>query len=192
VLAGGRAERIGGNKPTTQLAGRPLIAYPLEAAREAGLEAIVVAKPETVLPRLQQRVVYDREQLHHPLSGVLAALRESDAVIALACDMPFVPAAMLRWIAEQGAAAVVTRSGDFLQPFPALYRRRHILSLEASMLAQRSLRASIEQLPAQIADDREMSAFGAHGRLFFSVNTAADLQTAESWLQTGKTLQLAG
>jgi len=185
VLAGGRGERLGGNKPTTQLAGRPLISYPLDAAREAGLEAIVIAKPDTVLPPLQERVVYDDERLHHPLAGVLAALRESDTVIALACDMPFVPAAMLRWLADQSAPAVVTRPGSFVQPFPALYRARHVRSLQSSMLAQQSMRATIEQLRPQIVDQLDLRAFGAQVRLFFSVNTPADLQTAQDWLATG-------
>jgi molybdopterin-guanine dinucleotide biosynthesis protein A len=183
VLAGGRGERLGGNKPTTELAGRPLISYPLAAAADAGLDAIVIAKSDTVLPPLRERVVYDDEPLHHPLAGVLAALKQSDTVIALACDMPFVPGTMLRWIAEQSALSVVTRAGSFVQPFPALYRKRHIRSLQSSMLAQQSMRATIEHLRPQIVDERDLRAFGSQVRLFFSVNTPADLQTAENWLQ---------
>jgi molybdenum cofactor guanylyltransferase len=182
VLAGGRGERLGGNKPTTLLAGRPLISYPLAAARDAGLEAIVIAKPDTALPPLPERVVYDHEQLHHPLAGVLAALKQNETVIALACDMPFVPSAMLRWIAGQTAPSLVTRPGNFIQPFPALYRARHVRSLQSSMLAQHSMRASIEHLRPRIVDDRDLRAFGTHVRIFFSVNTPADLEAAETWL----------
>jgi len=167
----------------TPLVGRPLISYPLAAAREAGLQALVIAKHETALPPLQEPVVYEREPLHHPLAGVLGALEQSSAVIALACDMPFIPAAMLRWIAAQSARSLVTRPGSFLQPFPALYRREHLHSLRSSMRAQRSMQSSIEQLRPQIVDDRELRAFGAPLRLFFSVNTPADLRRAERWLQ---------
>lgn len=49
VLAGGRGSRLGGAKPTAELAGRPLISYPLAALAAAGLEAFVVAKPSTDL-----------------------------------------------------------------------------------------------------------------------------------------------
>jgi molybdenum cofactor guanylyltransferase len=49
VLAGGRGTRLGGAKPTTELAGRPLISYPLAALTAAGIEAFVVAKPSTDL-----------------------------------------------------------------------------------------------------------------------------------------------
>ncbi|MBK5220825.1 MAG: NTP transferase domain-containing protein, partial [Thermoleophilia bacterium] len=42
VLAGGSGSRIGGAKATVELAGRPLIAYPLAALEAAGVEAVVV------------------------------------------------------------------------------------------------------------------------------------------------------
>ena len=187
VLAGGRGERLGGGKASALLAGQPLIAYPLRAASSAGLDAIVIAKPETVLPSLQEPIVQDEQALHHPLAGLLAALRQHETVIALGCDMPFVSTAMLRWLAEQSAATVVRRHGSFLQPFPALYLSRDITSLEASMHAQRSMRASIEQLQPQIVDEHELREFGNPERLFFSVNTPTDLQLAESWLAASQT-----
>jgi len=187
VLAGGRGQRLGGAKPTTLLAGAPLIAYPLRAAKAAGLEVIVIAKPATALPPLQERIVYDEQALHHPLAGLLAALREHALVIALGCDMPFVFAPMLRWLAEQRAPAVVRRHDNFLQPFPALYRSADMSSLEGSMLAQRSMRASIEQLQPQIVDERELGEFGDPQRLFYSVNTPTDLRLAEGWLAAAQT-----
>jgi len=44
VLAGGHGSRLGGAKPTAELAGRPLISYPLAALAAAGIDAFVVAK----------------------------------------------------------------------------------------------------------------------------------------------------
>jgi len=49
VLAGGRGSRLGDAKPTADLAGRPLISYPLAALTAAGLEPFVVAKPSSDL-----------------------------------------------------------------------------------------------------------------------------------------------
>ena len=56
VLAGGRGRRMGASKATVALAGEPLISRPLAAARAAGLEAVVVAKPDTALPELVRSV----------------------------------------------------------------------------------------------------------------------------------------
>lgn len=47
VLAGGHGSRLGGAKPTADLAGRPLISYPLGALIAAGIEPFVVAKPSS-------------------------------------------------------------------------------------------------------------------------------------------------
>ena len=52
VLAGGLSRRMGQPKAGVLLGGRPLIAWPLAAARAAGLEAVVVAKAGSVLPLL--------------------------------------------------------------------------------------------------------------------------------------------
>jgi len=49
VLAGGQGSRLGGAKPTADLAGRPLISYPLAALAAAGIEPFVVAKHSTDL-----------------------------------------------------------------------------------------------------------------------------------------------
>ena len=59
ILAGGRGSRIGGDKALVQLGGRPLISYPLAAAKAAGLDAVVVAKRNTKLPPLDVPVLLE-------------------------------------------------------------------------------------------------------------------------------------
>jgi molybdenum cofactor guanylyltransferase len=192
VLAGGRGERLGGDKACVMLADRPLVTYPLAAAHDAGLTAIVVAKPHSTLPPLQERVVHDLDVNHHPLSGVITALGESETVIAVACDMPFVTPAFLRWLAEQPAGAVVARQEGFLQPFPARYDRRDLDELTAAQEAQGSLRQVLALLRPQVVELDRLNALAAEpSRLFFSVNTPADLATAESWLGVDHRAQAA-
>jgi len=52
VLAGGAGRRIGGDKATVELAGRPLLLYPLAAVRAVLRDVAVVAKRVTALPPL--------------------------------------------------------------------------------------------------------------------------------------------
>ncbi|MDE3070224.1 MAG: NTP transferase domain-containing protein, partial [Acidobacteriota bacterium] len=88
VLAGGAARRLGGAKATALLGGRPLISYPIAAARAAGFETVVVAKAASPLPeiaRLGCEVVTETDERRHPLSGIVAALRHAARpVVALA------------------------------------------------------------------------------------------------------------
>ena len=63
ILAGGRGSRLGGEKATVQLGGRPLISYPLAAMKAAVGEAVVLAKPMTRLPALEGvRVAFEPEE----------------------------------------------------------------------------------------------------------------------------------
>ena len=50
VLAGGAGRRLGGAKPATLVAGRPLISYPIAALRAVCAPVAVVAKRDSPLP----------------------------------------------------------------------------------------------------------------------------------------------
>src|SRR5579862_2687465 len=116
VLAGGRARRLGGDKAGAILRGRPLIEHVLDAARDAGLEPIVVAKAATPLPPVGARVVREPDAPVHPLCGILAGLRAIDGDAAVCCplDMPFVTGDLLRWIAELPDELAVVRGHPLL------------------------------------------------------------------------------
>src|SRR5215207_877879 len=112
VLAGGRSRRMGSPKALVELAGRPLIAHVLTAVEAASLEPVVVAKPDSLLPLVSCRVLREPAEPIHPLYGLLTALAASDGrpVVALACDMPFVPPGLLEWLAGLGGSAVVVEA----------------------------------------------------------------------------------
>jgi molybdopterin-guanine dinucleotide biosynthesis protein A len=170
VLAGGRGSRIGGDKAIVELAGRPLIEYPLGAAHAAGLEAVVVAKRDTRLPPLDVRVLIEPDDPTHPLAGVVTALEHFEAVIAIPCDMPFLASADLTTLATDEADVAVLYPGE---QFPALYRRGVLPQLREAVQAGASVRSTQAQAsaPAAIA-----STLGATQ---FSVNTPEDLAEAE-------------
>jgi molybdopterin-guanine dinucleotide biosynthesis protein A len=170
VLAGGRGSRIGGDKALVELAGRPLIEYPLAAAQAAGLEAVVVAKRQTRLPPLGVRVLIEPDEPTHPLAGVVTALEHFEAVIAIPCDMPFLDAADLATLAATLADIAVLTSD---QPLPALYRRVALPQLREAVRAGASVRSTQAQssAPAATASTRKTTQF--------SVNTLEDLAEAE-------------
>ena len=182
VLAGGRGARLGGDKAAAVLGGQALITYPLAAARQAGLEAIVVAKRSSRLPSLAGRVRYEPELPEHPLCGVVRGLeyaqeRGAGAVLLIACDMPLLTPALLRWLAGLSGAAMVQLRG---RPQPALARvpSSQLAGLRAALLAERSLTAAIVELEPRIVDERDLQAFGPPEELCFNVNRPEDLERA--------------
>jgi molybdenum cofactor guanylyltransferase len=154
VLAGGRGRRMGAPKPLAELGGAPLIERPLAAAREAGLAAVVVAKAGTALPS-GLRVWHEPDEPFHPLLGIVTALDHAGGpVVVVACDQPFVPAALLARLAAGPEAAV--RVGGRIEPFPARYEPAWLPELRAALEREAAVRATLEALePATIAWDDE-------------------------------------
>ena len=174
VLAGGAGERLGGSKAMAALAGRKLISYPLAALAAAGIEVVVVAKPDTALPDgLGARVVREAAEPRHPLLGVVTALRHASgrSVLACACDMPFVtPGLLARLAASSTTTAGV--GGGHLQPLLALYQPDVLPALEAAVAAGESATGALSGLHPQTIEISEREAF--------NVNTTDDLAYAAS------------
>jgi molybdenum cofactor guanylyltransferase len=189
VLAGGRGTRLGGAKPATLLAGRPLISYPVTAARGAGLRVLVVAKPGSRLPPIQAEIVREPSEPVHPLCGVLAALGHQAAgsgpaaVLALGCDMPFLTPALLAWLAAQDGAVLLEHGGR-LQPLPGRYPEAIARRLEDAVKLGEPMGGALAALAARVVAERELERFGEPSRLCFNVNDPADLEAAESLLSS--------
>jgi molybdenum cofactor guanylyltransferase len=150
VLAGGRSRRMGSPKALVELAGRPLIAWAIAAAQDAGLETVVVAKPGSRLPALAVPVWPEPEQPSHPLTGVIAALEAAAprAVVVLACDMPFVPPQLLARLARLDALAAAPPG----EGFPARYASAALPVLRAGLEREAPLRAVLAELaPVEVA-----------------------------------------
>jgi molybdopterin-guanine dinucleotide biosynthesis protein A len=187
VLAGGAGSRLGGAKAKTQLAGRPLLSYPVQAGLEAGLETLVVAKPSTELPELPVPVVEEPEHPRHPLCGVVAALRfaarrdPAPDVLVLACDMPFLTAELLSWLARLEGAAVAEAEGR-LQPLLSRCTVAQRSGLERALEEGSSTANALAAPPARVLRESELARFGDPGRLAFNVNDETDLGLASRWL----------
>lgn len=183
VLAGGRGSRLGGAKATANLAGKPLIAYPLAALAAAGLDPFVVAKPGTLLPALTAELVFEPAEPTHPLAGIVAALRHANRpLVVLGCDFPFVPAALLRSLADAPEPLVVPAPGSDAQPLVARWSPALLPDLEAALAREEPLRRTVVALSPRLLDDAELALFGDPARILFNVNTPADLRAAADLL----------
>ncbi|MBS1893220.1 MAG: molybdenum cofactor guanylyltransferase [Actinobacteria bacterium] len=181
VLAGGRGSRLSGAKPTADLAGRPLIAYPLAALAEAGLDPFIVAKPDSVLAPGEAEVVREPEEPTHPLAGIVAALRHAGApLVVLGCDFPFAPPALLRALAEAPEPLVVPAPDGRSQPLMARWSPELLPPLEDALAREEPVRRTVASLAPRLLDDTELARFGDPARAFFNVNTPEDLRTAEA------------
>jgi molybdenum cofactor guanylyltransferase len=184
VLAGGLSRRMGTPKALIELAGRPLVARVVSTVGSAGLEPIVVAKPDSPLPPLDCRVLSEPSEPRHPLTGLLAALRASAGrgVVAIACDMPLVPARFLRWLAEIEAPVAVCEVDGRLEPLLGRYGSQSAAVLADALADGAAMRDAVAALDPHVIGERDLARFGDPARIVFNVNSPADLVAAERLL----------
>ncbi len=127
LLAGGSGRRMKGAKPTAELSGKPLIAWPAAALGEICDKVAVVCKADTKLPDLDGVERWDEpDEPRHPLTGVIHALEQAGGpVLVCAADMPFVTPDACQTLIERGReggghAAVAVTEGR-LQPVFGIY-----------------------------------------------------------------------
>ncbi len=175
---------MGAPKASIELAGAPLIERPLRAMREARLEAVVVAKPESGLPPLDVPVWQEPEEPSHPLTGLVAALERADGpVVVCGCDLPFVAPALLAHLAGRSEPLVVIEAGGRLHPLIGRYAPELIDALRAGRDEQRPLHEVVRELGAVRVTEPKLRRYGDPERLVFNVNTPADLARAEEMLR---------
>ncbi len=104
VLAGGASRRLGRDKATLPWTGTPL-AHRAAAVLVEACGEVVVAGPAGAAPAGVEAVP-DRFPGRGPLAGLHAGLERAGgrAIFALACDLPFVEADLVRYLAAFAAA----------------------------------------------------------------------------------------
>jgi molybdenum cofactor guanylyltransferase len=181
VLAGGLGHRIGGQKASVGLSGRPLIEYPVRVLSAVLSDVAVIAKPDTQLPSLPGVTVWiEPQEPRHPLVGIVEALSlaAGRSVLVCACDLPLLSPALVRALADadaQGTPAVVAAAGEQLQPLFARYEPSALGPLRGlAEAAEVPLRAAVEGLgPVR---------FEVGAETLFNVNSPEDLLRAATLL----------
>jgi molybdopterin-guanine dinucleotide biosynthesis protein A len=188
VLAGGASTRMGSSKATMPLGGVPLAERALRPLRAAGLDVAVVAKEGDALPALDAPIWTEARSERHPLAGILEALERAgeEAVLICACDMPFVTAELVAYLAVRAGTAV-PEAGGRLHPLLARYDPGATEALAVELEASGSLHEAVRRAGAEILPEAEIARFGDPSRLLFNVNTPADLAQAERLLASGAT-----
>ncbi len=132
ILAGGRAKRMGGrDKGLITVAGRPMVAYIIEALQPQVSNTLINANRNLVeYGAYDLPVVPDiLGEFYGPLAGMASAIRntETEYVLTVPCDSPLVPKILAERLftalSEQQTDISVVHDGNRMQPMFALIRR---------------------------------------------------------------------
>ncbi len=198
ILAGGRSKRFGTDKAWMELDGAlvlPALCERLAAVTPSFGDVIVVRRDASQqLPALPSDVVVVEDMVPGagPLGGLVSGMWRDTAAFtfACACDMPFVDAGLVRWMAEwrdpeledeMRPDIIVPEADGRLQWLHALY----FTMLPPLMLGavedgpDRSLHGWHTDLNVNVIPipQSEWEAVHPSGRSFLNINSQADLPT---------------
>jgi molybdopterin-guanine dinucleotide biosynthesis protein A len=180
IIAGGRGERLGGvAKGLLEVEGRTVVERVLGLGSLFG-DVLLVANDAAPYARFGVRTVADVVRGRGAPGGVHAALAgaETQWVLAVACDMPFVSEAAVRVLlgarAPEVDAVAFTVAGR-VEPLLALYRSTLAGPWgEALRTEEPSLRQLLSRCRARLLPEESLRAVDAELRAVVSVNTPED------------------
>jgi molybdopterin-guanine dinucleotide biosynthesis protein A len=184
ILAGGRATRFDGvDKGALVVDGAPILERQLAMlAGVAGVEDVLVVGPRDAAAgdaHGNARAIRDRFEGCGPLGGIHAALVDArhDAVLVLACDMPYVTAPLAAYLLALAAEdeLVIPRAAGRYHPLCAVYRRACVDPIARRLGAgQLKIADLVEDVRTRVVTDAELERFGDYHRLLSNVNTPLD------------------
>lgn len=179
-MAGGKSRRMGRDKAWLDLGdGRPIVRRVADVLSSVADEVIVVANDDRYLA-LGLPVVADRYPGIGPLGGIATALSaaSNEAVIVVACDMPFLSEDVLRLLIERSADAdvVLPRVGGEDEPLHALYTKRCLPAIERA-ISEGRLRANafLGDVRVRAISEDDLRVVDPGLRSFINVNTPEEL-----------------
>lgn len=188
ILAGGKNQRLGnvGSKALQTIGGKSLIECVAERVRPLSNQILVVTSREQFnLPAAcRAEILVDRYPDKGPLGGIYTGLLASRSAhsLVVACDMPFLNTALLRYMVELSCDfdAVIPLLGEgMVEPLHAIYSKNCLQSirtrLEHNELAVDSIFDTvsikyIKRAECQRLDPQLLS--------FFNINDHSDLARA--------------
>lgn len=183
ILCGGAGTRIGGRKPMTMLAGRPMAAYVADLLGPEVAGLAIAGDVETAAAIGVVNLDDPPAMARGPLAGVLSALEWSLSqgaawIVTAPCDTPFLPRGVAGRLIEgaQEAGAAFAQTDDGAHPLVCAWRSSMAGELRAALMAGHPpVWRLLDQIgAAKVRFDQ--------AEAFMNINTPEELRLAEQLL----------
>jgi molybdenum cofactor guanylyltransferase len=187
ILAGGSSRRLGRDKATLELGGKPLARWVAEALRPVVAELWLVTNHPQTHAALGLPLVTDLVPFLGPVGGLATALfyARTPWVLLTSADAPFLTpdlaAALAGAVGKLARPALVCRSERGLEPFPGLYAVRLWSRVQDFLKEGRSFMAFLEGLRPKIWGPEVWKKSDPEGASFLNLNQLEDLARLEAW-----------
>ena len=187
VLAGGKGLRLGRDKALETIGNRSLLEWVVFRVGFFNSDIIIVTATKQSFPQVTSypklRIVTDTYPGKGSLGAIYTGLTTSDSLynLVVACDMPFLNQALLRYMIQLSANfdVVVPRLGKMVEPLHAIYSRDCLAPIKC-LLKQGNLSVTelFSLVRVRYVEAEEINSFDPKHLSFFNINTQADLERA--------------
>jgi molybdopterin-guanine dinucleotide biosynthesis protein A len=188
VQAGGKSTRMGGApKALVELGGRRLIERVVGVVREVVDDVLIVTNSPDLYRFLGVPMVPDVFVDHGSLGGIYSGLAAApgDAAFTVACDMPFLRAAVARLVVERAGEAdvVIPRAAGQLQTMHAVYGKGCLPHMEARLRAGRlKITGFFDDVRVLEVPEAEVARHADPALVFTNLNTPEELERARAMI----------
>jgi molybdopterin-guanine dinucleotide biosynthesis protein A len=201
VLAGGASSRFGSDKALVRFGAIPLLLEIAQLAQTCTSQVTVVANAQKYDHLgAQLEILEDRWPSEGPLGGIITALQHTAATdrsvewnLILSCDMPFLTAEWLAFLADHARDSdkeiqvILPHSAHGPEPLCACYRTSAAAPLKNVFdRGVRKVTQALKEVRTEVLDESVWKRFDSAGRLFWNMNTPADFEEAQHLWETRK------
>jgi molybdenum cofactor guanylyltransferase len=190
ILCGGRSRRMGEDKGSLVLNGKPMIIHVLDAIKDIADEIVLVLRDHDQIDNYKSflkdenvpiKIVTDEIKDQGPLVGILTGLSQIDSEYAqiLPCDSPFISKEFVLKMFEiaEGKkfdAIVPIWDDGHIEPLHSIYKR-DIISIIRDLIKKEKhdVKSLIENLDVEYADVEDLDETTMN---FQNINTINDLK----------------
>jgi molybdopterin-guanine dinucleotide biosynthesis protein A len=188
IQAGGLSTRIPDDKALIPLAGKPLIEHVLQRVEGLGDELLITTNRPEAYAHLDARLVSDSLPGTGPLGGLQTALQAAsgEAVLVVACDMPFVERGLLEHMLDMisDEDVVIPRKNGLIEPLQAVYARRCLPAVEKALKkGEQRVASFFPEVRVLNVEGEILERLDPDKLSFFNINTPEDLERAEALLR---------
>jgi molybdenum cofactor guanylyltransferase len=185
VMAGGKSSRLGRDKALLSIGGETLLERALRTLEEATQEQIVIGPSDRREQSKGAGVYPDLFPSSGPLGGIYTALRSAShpLVLVVACDMPFLNPALLRYLLSlaDGFDVVLPKPDGRGEQLHAVYRTNCEDAIERQLQSGNfKIDRFFDQVRVRAVDAEELRQYDPELASFRNVNTPEDWAEAQA------------
>lgn len=186
ILAGGKSSRMGFDKQFLKLRDKFLVELLAEKLEKVFSEIIIVTGRPEEYEKHGYKLVEDEVRNFGPLAGIHVGLKNSTSMhnYIVACDMPFINLKYLEYMMglieqhEGRVDGVITRLGEWIEPFNAFYSKNLLGRIEENIKkGKRQINLFLKDSNVLYISEAEARKFSPDWDMFTNVNTLKDYES---------------